>query len=50
MADISPCRDGAREVEFLLDGTAGIERYKSVTGAEDDPALPGALLDETDRG
>jgi hypothetical protein len=38
------------EVEFVLDGSPEVERYKSVAGAEDDPALPEELLAEVDRG
>ena len=37
------------EVEFMLDGSTEIERYKSVTGVEDDPALLQELLAEADR-
>jgi len=37
------------EVEFMLDGTTEIERYKSVAGVEDDPALLEELLAEADR-
>lgn len=33
----------------MLDGSTEIERYKSVTGVEGDPALLGALLAEADR-
>jgi hypothetical protein len=32
------------EVEFMLDGSIEIERYKSLAGAEDDPALLQELL------
>jgi hypothetical protein len=37
------------EVEFVLDGSPEVERYKSVAGAEGDPALPEELLAEVDR-
>jgi hypothetical protein len=37
------------EVEFMLDGSTEIERYKSVAGVEVDPALLEELLAEADR-
>jgi hypothetical protein len=36
------------EVEFMLDGSIEIERYKSVAGVEAHPALLEELLAETD--
>ena len=33
----------------MLDGSIEIERYKSITGAEDDPALLEQSLAEADR-
>lgn len=38
------------EVEFMLDGSTEIERYKSVTGVEDDPALLEELFAEANHG
>jgi hypothetical protein len=35
-------------VEFMLDGSIEMERYKSVAGVEDDPALLKELLAEAD--
>jgi hypothetical protein len=37
------------EIEFMLDGSTGIERYKSFTGVEDDQALLDELLAEAER-
>jgi len=36
------------EVEFMVDGSTEIERYKSVAGVEDDPALLEELLTKAD--
>ncbi len=38
------------EVEFMLDSSTEIERYKSVTGVEDDPALLEELFAEANHG
>lgn len=36
------------EVEFMADGSVEIERYKSVAGTENDPALLKDLFADTD--
>jgi hypothetical protein len=48
MVDIS-LPGGRWEVEFMLDGSTEIERYKSVADVEDDPVLLEELLAEADR-
>jgi hypothetical protein len=37
------------EIEFMLDGSTEVERYRSFAGVEDDPALLDELFAEADR-
>ncbi len=37
------------EVEFMIDGSVDIERYKSVAGVENDQRLLEALFEDADR-
>lgn len=38
------------EVEFLVDGSIDVERYRSVAGVENDPGLLESLFEDIDPG